>query len=56
MAHLNPFFYSIDGFRYGFLGRHDGDLTLGLFITLGVNVGLWLLAYRMVAVGYKLKP
>ena len=56
VAHLNPFFYSIDGFRYGFLGRHDGDLTLGLLVTLGVNIGLWLLAYRMVAVGYKLKP
>lgn len=56
VAHLNPFFYAIDGFRYGFLGRHDGDLTTGLLVGLGVNLGLWILAYRMVSTGYKLKP
>src|SRR5262249_13854241 len=28
LCHLNPFFYMIDGFRYGFIGVSDG--TLGI--------------------------
>ncbi|MBL4640029.1 MAG: ABC transporter permease, partial [Kordiimonadaceae bacterium] len=31
---LNPFFYLIDGFRYGFIDRADSDLLLGVNYTL----------------------
>ena len=27
ISHFNPFFYMIDGFRYGFLGESDGSIT-----------------------------
>ena len=31
ISELNPFFYIIDGFRYGFLGVSDGSIKFGLF-------------------------
>lgn len=55
VAHANPFFYFIDGFRYGFIGRYDADLALGVGVLLAVNAVLWVVAVRMVATGYKLK-
>jgi len=54
-AHFNPFFYLIDGFRYGFIGRADSSLWLGAAVVLGINAGLWLLVHRMIASGYRLK-
>jgi ABC-2 type transport system permease protein len=55
VAHLNPFFYMIDGFRYGFTGHADGSLTAGLVVLTIVDILLWALAYRMFARGYRLK-
>ena len=55
IALFNPFFYMIDGFRYGFIGHADGSLTVGMMVVLGVNVGLWILTHRMLATGYRLK-
>ena len=55
IAHMNPFFYMIDGFRYGFIGHADGSLVAGLAVTLGVNVALWALSHWMFATGYRLK-
>jgi ABC-2 type transport system permease protein len=55
VAHLNPFFYMIDGFRYGFIGHADSALWQG---ALGLSVLDFLLAVllvRMLATGYKLK-
>ena len=53
---LNPFFYMIDGFRYGFIGRADASPGLGVAIILALITGLWLVCLRLVASGYKLKP
>ena len=55
-AHLNPFFYMIDGFRYGFIGVADGSLAAGVAVMAAVNGGLWALCHWMFASGYKLKP
>ncbi len=55
LAHINPFFYMIDGFRFGFIGYSDTDPVLGLAVLTGVNIGLWLMCHRMFASGYKLK-
>ena len=55
IAHLNPFFYMIDGFRYGFIGHADGPLETGVITMIVVNVALWILCHRMIATGYKLK-
>jgi ABC-2 type transport system permease protein len=55
VAHGNPFFYMIDGFRYGFIDHADGNLEAGLAMLLVVNLGLWLLAAHLFRIGYKLK-
>ena len=53
---VNPFFYLIDGFRYSMIGRADSDITVGIWMTLGLNIVLWLLVYKIFKSGYKLKP
>ncbi len=55
LCHLNPFFYMIDGFRYGFIGVSDGTLGTGLVVMAVINMLLITLAYKMIASGYKLK-
>ncbi len=55
VCHLNPFFYMIDGFRYGFLGRADGMLWIGMAVLFVMNLGLLGAAYAMFESGYKLK-
>ncbi|TQV73347.1 ABC transporter permease [Denitrobaculum tricleocarpae] len=55
IADFNPFFYMIDGFRYGFIGHADSSLTVGFFLVLIVNIILGFTAHRMIATGYRLK-
>ncbi len=55
IAHFDPFFYMIDGFRYGFIDRSDSTLGLGLTVMALANAFLWWLAWRMLSTGYKLK-
>lgn len=54
-AHYNPFFYMIDGFRYGFIGQSDGNVMFGIALLITVNVALSLLTLRMIKTGYKIK-
>jgi ABC-2 type transport system permease protein len=56
VAHLNPFFYMIDGFRYGFIGHADGSVIAGLAVLAFANIGLYALIHRLFAIGYKLRP
>ena len=56
VSQINPFFYLIDGFRYGALGSGDASPWAGFVVTVGVNLALWALAWRWLARGYKLKP
>jgi len=55
IAHYNPFFYMIDGFRYGITGYHDGNLTIGIFVILGINILLFALNYKLLKIGYRIK-
>ncbi|NQW00786.1 MAG: ABC transporter permease [Rhodospirillales bacterium] len=55
IAKINPFFYMIDGFRFGFIGYSDSTLWIGLLVMAGVNICLWGLTTWMFATGYKLK-
>jgi len=55
LCHLNPFFYMIDGFRYGFIGVSDGTLGTGLVVMAVTNIVFLAIAYRLIAQGYKLK-
>lgn len=52
---FNPFFYMIDGFRYGFIGSSDSEPLLGLAVMAGINISLWILCRQMFRSGYKLK-
>jgi len=55
LASFNPFFYMIDGFRYGFIGSSDVDPLRGLYVMIGVNTLLWIICRQMFRTGYKLK-
>ncbi len=55
VAHLNPFFYMLDGFRYGFIGHADGALGIGLVVMLAINIALSYAAYTLLRTGYRLK-
>ncbi|BBK33903.1 ABC-2 type transport system permease protein [Stella humosa] len=56
IAHLNPFFYMIDGFRAGFIGHADGNRLVGFAVLITADLGLWILCHRLFRIGYKLKP
>src|SRR5579872_931235 len=55
LSHYNPFFYLIDGFRYGFIGAADGSLAVGVSLTAALVVALAAVCYWMFATGYRLK-
>lgn len=54
-SHFNPFFYVIDGFRFGFIGVHDGPPTMGALTLLGINIALWAVCYRALRTGWRIK-
>ena len=55
LSQLNPFFYMIDGFRYGFFGVSDVSpyLSFGIVVTCYMAVS-WL-TLKMLRTGYKLR-
>lgn len=55
VALVNPFFYMIDGFRYGMIGHADGSLMAGVLYIGLVDVVLLFLSWLMFKRGYKLK-
>jgi ABC-2 type transport system permease protein len=54
-SHLNPFFYMVDGFRYGFFGVGDVAPYISLAVVAGCLIVLSLLALRLLHTGYKLR-
>lgn len=55
VSHLNPFFYMIDGFRYGFFGQGDISPWFSLTVVIGFFVALSMLTIGMLKAGYKLR-
>ena len=55
LSHFNPFFYMIDGFRYGFFGVSDISPAASLAIVAGAGVALAALTLRLLASGWKLR-
>jgi len=55
ISEWNPFFYMIDGFRYGFLGESDGSLKFGLFYLIVLSCLIWFASYILFKKGYKIK-
>jgi ABC-2 type transport system permease protein len=55
LAHANPFFYMIDGFRYACIGVSDMNPLSGVAVMALVNGGLWWLCHWMFRTGYRFK-
>jgi ABC-2 type transport system permease protein len=54
IATFNPFFYMIDGFRYGVTGHSDGNLLYGAIYIMSANMALSLIIYYLLKKGYKI--
>ena len=55
VSHANPFFYMIDGFRYGFFGQSDVNPLLSFSIVALFFAVLSLIAIQLLKSGYKLR-
>jgi len=55
ISQANPFFYIIDGFRYGFLGTADGSIKFGIIYLVILSILSWFAAFILYKKGYKLK-
>jgi ABC-2 type transport system permease protein len=55
VSHVNPVFYMIDGARYGMIGVSDSAPALGLSVAAGATLAVCLLAWVLLARGYRLK-
>ncbi len=55
VSHFNPFFYMIDGFRYGFFGVSDNSPWASLAIVFCFFVVVSVITLRLLQKGYKLR-
>lgn len=55
VSKFNPFFYMIDGFRYGFFGKGDISPWVSLSVVATFLVALVLVSLKMLKSGYKLR-
>jgi ABC-2 type transport system permease protein len=55
IAHANPFFHVIDGFRAGFIGVSDGPLGQSAVLLAVTNAVLSFVCYRVIRSGWKLR-
>lgn len=55
MSHANPFFYMIDGFRYGFFGISDVPPATSLAVVVAAAIALAALAITLLHRGFKLR-
>ena len=55
VSHFNPFFYMIDGFRYGFFGVSDVSPWMSVSVVGSVLLAVSLLAVQLLRIGYKIR-
>ena len=55
ISHYNPFFYLIDGFRYGFIGHAEGNLWVGALMSAGLIAALGVSNWLVFRSGWRLK-
>jgi ABC-2 type transport system permease protein len=55
VSHANPFFYMIDGFRYGFFASSDFPPGVSLAIVLLTFLTVAVLCLGLLKSGYKLR-
>ena len=55
LTKFNPFFYMIDGFRYGFFQHSDVSPALSLLVAVGMACAVSAFAYHLLRRGYKIR-
>jgi ABC-2 type transport system permease protein len=55
VSHLNPFFYMIDGFRYGFFGVSDVSPWISLAVVGAAGAVVSVIALHLLKIGYKIR-
>jgi len=55
LSKYNPFFYMIDGFRYGFFGQSDQPVLFSLLVMVVATIVLTVICVGMLHSGYKLR-
>jgi len=55
VSHLNPFFYMIDGFRYGFFGASDTSPWISLVVVGTALAIASAVAVHLLRIGYKIR-
>ncbi len=55
VSHCNPFFYMIDGLRYGFFGVSDVSPWLSLSVVGGSMLLVFAIALNLLRTGYKIR-
>jgi ABC-2 type transport system permease protein len=55
ISHFNPFFYLIDGFRFGFIGHADSNIMVGVISSAVANIVLFAVCLGMFRTGWRLK-
>jgi ABC-2 type transport system permease protein len=55
VSHLNPFFYMIDGFRYGFFGVSDVSPWISLAVVGSALAVVSAIAVHLLRIGYKIR-
>lgn len=55
VSHYNPFFYTIAGFRYGFIGQMDGSLAVAVAMVGAITLAMGAICWWLFQTGYRLK-
>ncbi len=55
LSHYNPFFYLIDGLRYGYIGHAEGSLWIGAAVTVALTAVLLTVCWWLFKTGWRLK-
>lgn len=55
ISQYNPFFYMIDGFRFGLTGYADSNISTGIITLVISNIILWFTVQKMLKNGYRIK-
>lgn len=55
VSQFNPFFYLIDGFRYGFFGQADAAVGTSLAVTIAFLLAISAVGLLMLQKGYKIR-
>ncbi len=55
LAHYNPFFQMIDGFRWALTGYSDSNIKISIVVLSISSIVIYLLTYHIISRGYRLK-